>query len=133
MEHLVPDIFPYTPEALDRLGDLLAIGGEDAELTAYASNTGFCFYKDDIIVGAGFLVCTNTLTCLAECFAIDPTLNKEEREYVASNLIKAVVALGHRHGYKYMVAEPKYKKSARRLEELGFNLTGSGKYLIRLN
>lgn len=108
--------------------------GMSEGITEALSETGYLARqndKDGRIVGAAFLYTTNSPMAIIDSFGVDKDLNREERNFVIEHLLAATTALAYEWGYKFILAEPKFPKSERRLEALGFKEFRPGSYILR--
>lgn len=124
----------YNPETdAEELKALYEAHEKGTGITEALSTSGYLARsnKDGKIVGAAFLYTTNSPMAIVDSFVVDKDLNRLGRNFVIENLLAAVTALAYEWDYKFLLAEPRFSKSEKRLQELGFTEFRPGSYILR--
>ncbi len=92
-------------------------------------------YKDSDgnVLGSTFLYFTNSPTIWFDLFVVKKGLQKSLRNTVINTLLEAVIQISLSKGYRYIMVQPSFQKSIKRLEGLGFVKFGNkGFYTLKL-
>ncbi len=122
------------PDDLPAVGKLFAKHGLPENTIDFASTTGHLVYEpgDGTIVGAAFLYLTNSPIAMIDLFVVDPGVKRQERAKLIDGLLEVLKATAIIHGYKHILAEPRFAKSFERLEKHGFKELKPGSFILEL-
>lgn len=100
---------------------------------SYISGTGVLSEESGQVNGCAFLYLTNSPICHIDLFCIDKSIKKDKRPQVITDIIQGLLNMAKGYGYKYIIANPLYRKSSDYLLENGFTRQGDGTYWQEIN
>lgn len=110
----------YTPADIHAVDAMFKEHDKDGSPLDLAPSSGVVVEEDGEIMGVSFLYMTNSPIAMLDLSCVRKSLDKDKRNQVLDLLIVALQNMAKHYGYKYIVCDPIYKKSERRLIDHGF-------------